>query len=164
MKAGIDHFTREQFEDALPKHKKTGESLWACAGLVDGEYEYYVIVGTVNDKVQIEIRSSVGPNGRSANTGENSIRAYLTWFDKDTGTWKPLGSKVQKYVTRLPGWQNRLADMLRTLYRWRLLAGNCPKCGKPKGIFKSKTDANPGRVYAKCLQHNHFEWIEKAGK
>lgn len=169
-KAGVDRFNKAEFEAALPKHKTTGEPLWTYAGMMDGEHVYTVIVGTVNDKVQIEVRSSVQANGRSAESGENSIRAWLTWFDKDRGEWFPLGSKVQTYITRRPGWQDRLTETLRTLYGWRLKAKNCSNCGKPKGIFKvSKTGANHGRVYASCTnpkcrrEHREgFVWITEA--
>lgn len=162
-KAGVERFTRRQFEDVLPRHKSTGEQLWQCAGLVDGEYEYYVIVGTVNDKVQIEVRSSIGPDGLSAGNGQNSIRCYLTYYDKDARKWQPLGSKVQTYITRRPGWADRLTDTLRTLYGWRVKAKNCPECGKPRGIFKvGKAGPNHGRVYAKCLRHGGFIWLTEA--
>lgn len=166
-KAGIDHFTKAEFEAALPKHKETGKPMCVCAGLVNGEYVYSMPVGGEDSHVIIEIRSSINATGLSADTGENSIRAYLIWFDKRSGTWKPLGSKVQKYVTRLPGWQDRLTEVLRTLYGWRLKAGNCPKCSLPKGIFKvSKAGENHGRVYAKCMAHNEFRWLDakEAGK
>lgn len=161
-KAGIDHFTKQQFEDALPRRKGTTQPMCRCAGLLDGEYTYIMPVCGEESKVAIEIRSSIGTGGVSADTGENSIRAWLVWFDSDAKSWKPLGSKTQKYVTRLPGWQDRLASMLRTLYGWRLKAGNCPTCGKPKGIFKvTKAGANHGRVFAKCQEHNGFSWLEE---
>jgi hypothetical protein len=163
-KKNIDHFTKQQFEDALPRHKTTGRPLCTCAGLIDGEYVYQLPVGGENSKVIIEIRSSVDAMGHSADTGENSIRAYLIYFDHNAdggkGAWRPLGSKVQKYVTRLPGWQYRLTEMLRTLYAWRNESGNCKVCGMPLHIFKvTKDGPNKGRVYAKCMTHNQFRWV-----
>lgn len=157
----VDHFTKQQFEDALPRHKQTGRQLCKCAGLIDGEYVYQMPVGGEDSKIIIEIRSSVGADGMSADSGDNSIRAYLIWYNPKTRRWEPLGSKVQKYVTRQPGWQERLVVMLRTLYGWRLDAGNCNKCGMPLHIFKvSKAGPNQGRVYAKCMSHtNYFKWI-----
>lgn len=163
----IEHFTKEQFEEALPRHKTTGKPLWEYAGCLDGEHVYtmpVIVKGEKTPKVQIEIRSSVGANGHSMDTGENSIRAWLTYFDHDSKTWKPLGSKVQKYVTRMPGWQERMVGMLRTLYRWRLDAGDCKVCGKPKHIFIVKHDGpNRGRVFARCEKDAHqtrsWRWL-----
>lgn len=163
-KAGVDIFTKQQFEDALPRHKETGAQLWSCAGLVDGEWTYQMQIGK-DERVIIEIRSSVGGDGRSAGKGDNSIRAYLVWFDPHAKAWRPLGSKVQRWVTRQTGWQDRLTEMLRTLYMWRIKAGDCPKCGEPRKIFKvGKPGPNHGRVYAKCMKHSEFRWITEAGK
>lgn len=153
--AGIDHFTKEQFEEALPVDKKTGKKLWECAGCVDGEFTYTMGVTGKNldPNVRIEIRSSVGCSGESAGTGQDSIRAWLIWYDTDAHEWRPLGSKTQRWVTRIPGWDERLKNVLRTLYGWRLTAGDCPICHKPRGIFKVHDPAskNVGRVFARCI-------------
>lgn len=159
-KTGIDHFTKAQFEQALPKDKNTGQKLWKHAGLIDGEHVYLMPVTMKDSKnnVNIEIRSSIDQTGRSADTGDDSIRAYLTYFDGKE--WQFLGSNAQRWVTRLPGWEKRLTDMLRVLYGWRLTAGDCPTCGKPKHIFKVKKDGpNKGRIFTKCDEHNGWVWL-----
>lgn len=167
--AGVDHFTKQQFEDALPRDK-AGHRLCIEAGCLDGEYVYTmpVTMKSSDHQVRIEIRSSVGPDGVSADVGENSIRAYLTHYNTELKAWYPLGSKSQRWVTRQPGWEKRLTDMLRTLYSWRLKAGDCPHCGHPKGIFKVRKDGpNFGRVFAKCnegCEDNSFMWLTEAGK
>jgi hypothetical protein len=74
---------------------------------------------------------------------------------------KPLGSKVSKWTTRQPGWQERLSKNVDQLVLWRALAGDCKECGKAKGIFKAKTEKNKGRPFAKCQDHNGFVWLDK---
>lgn len=170
--AGIDHFTKQQFEDALPRDK-TGHKLCEEAGCLDGEYVYTmpVLLSKSDNQVRIEIRSSVGPDGMSAGLGENSIRAYLTYYNDELKAWWTMGSKSQRWVTRQPGWELRLTDMLRTLYSWRLKAGDCPVCNRPKGIFKVwKEGPNKGRVFARCMGNRgdcakvSWVWLTEAEK
>lgn len=154
----VDIFTLSQFESALPRRNATGEALCQHVGLVAGEHEFRM---RIDDQTAITIRSSVNASGVSASTGEDSIRAWLIHTD---GT--PLGSKVSKWTTRLPGWDTRLCDVLRTLWQWRKKAGNCPVCNHPKVIFKVKKQGpNQGRIFAKCencenfRKDNGFVWL-----
>lgn len=153
----VDIFTKAQFESALPVHKQTGEPLWRCDGLRDGEYEYLMPIDSLS---AILIRSSIHSDGFSAESGEDSIRAWLV-NNED----KPLGSKVSKRVTRVPGWETRLKETLRTLWQWRKTAGNCPHCNQPLKIFKvKKPGPNKGRVFAKCEHHNGWVWLDEVAK
>lgn len=148
----IDRFTRDEFEKALPIHKTTGQPLWECRGFMDGELVYYM---PIDPKAGLIIRSSIDHSGLAADTGEDSIRAWLAQPD---GT--PLGSKVSRWTTRVVGWDERLKAVLRTLWSWRNKAGNCPQCDKPLLVFKvKKAGANKGRIFAKCDQHNGFVWL-----
>lgn len=150
----IDQFTKETFEAALPKHKETGEDLAVCLGPVSGEYAYKL---TVKDGVHIMIRSSVRPNGIAADCGKDSIRAWLV-NDED----KPLGSKIQSYVTRVNGWAERLDKVLRELWKRAQGIVNCPVCGKPQGVYKVKKDGpNKGRLFGKCYDHGFFRWMDE---
>jgi hypothetical protein len=146
-------FSKDQFEGVLPKHKDTGVELWDYVGFNYGEHCYRM---TINQDIAIQIRSSVNGNGLAAETGENSIRAWL--IDSDG---KPLGSKVQAYVTRRPGWEKRLVDMLRELWKRAQQAGYCSKCKKPRGVFKvKKSGRNKGKLFAKCFPcDDGFEWL-----
>jgi len=157
--APIERFTRETFEQALPIHKDTGEPLWKPLGLVDGEYTYRIPVN--GSCVAIEVRSSVDNTGIAAESGSDSIRCWLT----NTQTGKPLGSKVSRWTTRLPGWESRLTGVLRTLWQWRVRAGDCPHCQQPKGIYKVKKEGkNKGRPFAKCFTcGDGFVWLDVAG-
>lgn len=131
----IERFTKEQFEAALPK---SGRFPIIPLEIVNGEYCWKMIVGEVG----IIIRSSIDSSRISARTGEDSIRVYLV--DKQG---RPLGSKITKWTTRKPGWQERLADLLRQFVKM-ILASGADKGGVT--IFKCKKEgANKGRFFYK---------------
>jgi hypothetical protein len=146
-------FTKDEFETrALPLHRTTKEKLWKELGIVQGEYAYSI---QIDSKTNIHIRSSIGSSGVCASNGDDSIRAWLTDSEGN-----PLGSKVSKYTTRISGWDARTKNVLRTLWGWRIKAGDCPMCGKPKKIFKVKKEGpNKGRVFAQCDEHKGFTWL-----
>tara|TARA_R110000787_G_scaffold61866_2_gene139968 strand:+ start:1269 stop:1691 length:423 start_codon:yes stop_codon:yes gene_type:complete len=131
--------------------------MWESLGLKSGEETYAV---QIDERTRIEIRSSIGPNGVAAGTGEDSIRAWLTTTDGD-----PLGSKVSKYTTRVKGWEDRTKNVLRTLWSWRTKAGDCPICNEPKKIFKTKkAGSNKGRIFSNCENKcggdfEQFRWL-----
>jgi hypothetical protein len=153
----IERFTKTEFEAALPIHRQTGEALWTYDGLIENEECYRV---PVRDGVVIMVRSSVKADGRAARNGKDSIRCWLA--DPETG--KPLGSKIQSYVTRVSGWQDRMKKVIRELWKRSLTAGDCPVCGKPLGVYKVKKDGkNKGRLFAKCWDHGSksFRWLDE---
>lgn len=119
----IDQYSKETFENALPVHNKTGEKLWEPAGFIQGEFCYNIVI---THDIKIHIRSSIDQSGFAASTGEDSIRAWLI-----NGNGEPLGSKVNKYTTRVPGWNNRLKEILRTLWGYAQKAGYCARIVKP---------------------------------
>lgn len=153
----IDSFSATEFEAALPVHKVSGKRLFESLGIVDGEYTYFV---PVSENAGIVVRSSVKSDGYSAETGKDSIRLWLV----DPKEHTPIGSKLSKYVTRVPGWEERLTAQLRILYRYALQVKQC-KCGDTIVPFKvTKDGPNKGRFFWKCrnreCQNNTFEWIE----
>jgi hypothetical protein len=148
----IQRFSKTEFEAALPKNKRTNEVLWSGQGMVHGEYAYAL---PVKEGVEINIRSSVHLDGRAADTGKDSIRAWIA----DTNG-QPLGSKVISHTTRVAGWETRMTKVLRELWTRAASLNRCPTCSKYMGIYKVKKDgANKGRLFAKCWDHNHFQWI-----
>lgn len=90
----IDQFTQEAFEAALPVDAD-GAPLWESLGLQSGEYMYAVpVIRADGRQVRIVIRSSVGPDGVAADTGEDSIRAWLeglAYHGSRTHTLRPDG-------------------------------------------------------------------------
>lgn len=160
---GFVTITKQEFENALPKHRSTGDPLWEYVGFIQDEHVYYVPLPR-DKNTGVMIRSSIGQDGQNADVGENSIRAWLV--EKDGQNHKPLGSKSQKWITRTSGWDKRLVAMIRTLLTWRFRAGDCPVCQKPKRIFVvKKPGANKGRPFAKCVEHAGFMWLdEKSNK
>lgn len=170
----IDHFTKEQFESALPVDRKTGRRMWEETGVQDGEYCYRIVIGGIqhtkvypgqtypgSDPVElaIRIRSSVRADGTSADTGENSIRCWLSGFDG-----KPYAYKTGAYITRKPGWEKRLTEKLRQLYRLALILKPCYACGNLMQAGKvKKVGPNKGKVFQKCRKLDcgcGFEWID----
>jgi hypothetical protein len=192
----IDHFTREQFEAALPKASSTslvpvwypGDWAFYLPGcsypkessfVTDGEFMYSIPVKTyprdlpyLSRTVYIAIRSSVDPNGQSAEAGEDSIRLWLM------SPGGPVAGKLTKYITRVKGWEKRMITQLRTLYKIGLSLKPCPTCGElmhaftaGKGKDSMAKPENVGRLFQKCCrvdargkgQHGcerSFEWIE----
>jgi hypothetical protein len=155
----IETFSRGDFERALPRHKETGAPLWAHAGLIGGEHTYRVRPFPALPYA-IEVRSSVGPDNISAGCGEDSIRAHIV-----TAAGAPFGSKIGRWTTRVPGWQDRLTDTLRSLARLMLQIGPCDCCGQPCPPLKvTKAGANKGRFFSKCVnrdcQRPKFIWLE----
>ena len=143
----IETFSKQEFESKLDYLEP--QSL----GIIQGEEAYLI---KLDGQVSIMVRSSVKEDGYSADTGQDSIRAWLVSGDK------PLGSKVSKWTTRLPEWSERLNGVLLQLTEWRLLAGDCKTCNEPLGIFKvKKAGENKGRVFANCRDHKGFRWLDE---
>jgi hypothetical protein len=155
----VDLFTRQQFEAALP-HDQHGV-LWVYRGVQDGEHTYHLMVPNKHlPTLGIIIRSSVHESGTSAAAGEDSIRCWLADIETD----KPYGSKIKKYVTRVKGWEKRLTDRLRLLYKLGLSLTPCPGCKEMRKAFvvKAPTD-NHGRFFQNCSTpecKRGFAWIE----
>lgn len=137
-------FSKAQFEEALPTHRLSGDKLWEYVGFVKGEHQYRM---PVKEGVEVVIRSSIDGTGYAAETGANSIRAWLWSSEHDRPLWKGDRS----YVTRVPGWPTRLRKLLRKLYQRGLKVGRCNQCGGQAAVFKTKNGKNRGRLYYKCL-------------
>lgn len=155
-----EQFSVSEFESALPSHNKTGAKLWTSLGHVKGEMCYQIDFGKPN--VKIFIRSSIDSSGFAASAGQDSIRAWLT---DDDGN--PLGMKVQAYVTRVKGWQERLLAMLRKLAKIGTHLNPCPVCGEMLRMSLGK-GANKGKVGVSCWKKNsdgtfanhvQFSWV-----
>jgi hypothetical protein len=144
----IETFSKQDFEAYLASNHSPFQPL----GLIDGEETYTL---SLDNQVSITIRSSIKSNGLSADVGKDSIRCWLMNGDN------PLGSKISKWTTRQPGWQDRLNKNIKQLAEWRMFAGDCKECGLPKGIFKARTEANKGRPFARCREHNGFVWLDE---
>lgn len=131
--------------------------------LKQGEHTYWL---PLDASAAVEIRSSIHSNGVAASTGEDSIRLWLVQWNGNFASLRdslPLGGKLSRYTTRVSGWQTRLSDLIGHLAVFRLLAGNCPRCAKPLGIYKvKKAGANHGRLFAKCANtgYDAFKWID----
>jgi hypothetical protein len=165
-KSKVEIFTTKEFEEqALPVNKATGVPLWKYIGLQGGEHTYVVTLPKHN--IGIEVRSSVHNDGKSAATGQDSIRCWLV----DINDGKPMGSKVSRWTTRLPGWGERTKEVIRQLWQMGLKMVPCPSCKAPAGTdtrlrcFKVKKEGpNKGRLFLRCPVDGckHFEWLDVA--
>jgi hypothetical protein len=147
----IDVFTRQRFEAALPVHNLTGAALWRGLGLYWGEYCYAI---DVRPGVLIFIQSSMDSSGYAALSGKDSIRVRLA--SDETGS--PLGSKMSRWITRIPGWEDRLKTQLRAFWTIGMKLKPCPTCGATlKAFLVQKEGPNEGRWFIKCCET--FQWI-----
>lgn len=134
-----EKFTQQEFEAELPVHNKTGEKLWEHFGFSQGEHCY--IVKTINPNFFIFIRSSIDGLGKAGDTGENSIRVYLT--DRQGNS---LSNKSECYITRVRGWQGRLITKVRNWYK--LVYDATRENQYVDSIFKcKKSGPNEGRFF-----------------
>lgn len=141
-----ERFTLADFSKALPD---SAEHI----GLVNGEHCFRL---EINPDRFVLIRSSIAFDELARETGEDSIR--LTLIDK---TGQPAGSRVDTYTTRVSGWEERVKSKIEFLQNVVSIAGNCPTCGKPNKVFKTtKPGPNLGRWFARCENHNYFNWIK----
>lgn len=146
----IDHFTKDEFEAALKpiSDKVEIEHL----GVVQGEYTYRIPFGS--DYVFVELRSSVAEDGNSRDDGEDSIRCWLVLEDG-----KPIGGrgagKVKTYVTRKPGWQERMIAMIKKTAKFGLWVEPCKKCGKLLNLSVRR-----GGAYLYCSEDNKNKDVE----
>ena len=148
----IDTFDRAAFEAALPSVAR--QPLWSALGLVAGEHCYVI---PIKPGVLIYIRSSVDASGFCAETGWDSIRCWLA----ADATGKPLGGKCERWISRVSGWQNRMTETLRTLWRLGRKLKPCPDCGVQLHALKvKKPGPNHGRFFASCPSCRRFdEWL-----
>ena len=137
----IDRFSLTEFSNALPC--VGGQPLWTCLGLVNGEYCFLI---PIQPGVVIYLRSSIDSTGVAAARAEDSIRCWLAADGKGT----TLGSKAQKYVTRVNGWQTRLTVVLRKLWILGTRLKKCPRCKGQLHLRKFKTGDRAGRFTGMC--------------
>lgn len=162
----IDRFTKERFEATLPTHRTTGVQLWSCRGFIGGQYEYEIPVGP---NVLIRIFSSIDSTGYARETAEDSIRFLLVDADGNL-----LGNKLQSYVTRVKGWEERVLAILRKMWEMgRIASKPCGRCSEQtRKVFVTKKNSpyeqdgkwytNKGRSFVKCPKCEKFEWLTDA--
>lgn len=194
---GIDQFTREQFEAALPVDKESGKPLWEHLGLKDGEHVYAIPVKRKDEApVRIVIRSSVGPHEKAYSSGNDSIRMWLEagyqeedyervkWDERQWSTktavkglrtrtdgtkiaWVAVGKNVNRWLTRRPGWADRMLPLLREMYAVGVKEiDRCPICQNWRVFRKVKKDGpNKGRIFTTCwVCDTGFKWVTEAKK
>jgi len=155
----IDIFDQTTFEKALPVRKDGTGPAWVYGGFDKGEHTYLIPLGSAEKPLpaQILVRSSVDQTGWSRATGEDSIRVYVV--DKQG---RPLSGKANRWTTRLPGWQQRMNEIIRFMAEMAVKINTCPKCKKDLTRLNKvkKPGPNKGRWFISCRACNdHFEWL-----
>ncbi len=110
----IDRFTKERFEQALPRDRATGKPLWVSGGLDRGEEVYHIPVTDTNKR--IVVRSTVQPNGFASAKGKDSIQVWVEY--KSKGEWHALGKDGRAWTSRIKGWEDRL--LIRCRKGWEM--------------------------------------------
>ncbi len=153
----VEQFIRDEFENALPVSKVTGDRLWASLGLVDGEFAYII---PVTPYASIMVRSSVKANGISASNGKDSIRMWIV----DPSSMKPRGSKIDSYTKRTIKWKTTMLDKLRVMYQLAKKVQPC-SCGKGYVVVNRvvKDGPNHNRLFTACTNFGcdatQFSWV-----
>jgi len=119
-----ERFTKDAFEKVLSENGRE----WECY-FEKGEFRYRMRFG---DNANIFVSSSIDESKVAKPKGSDSIRVYAMYNGKYL-------SKTQRWVTRVIGWEQRLAKALReTRNMITDLDANprCPKCGSIMVIRK----------------------------
>lgn len=133
----IDQFTKDRFEEALPDVPRD-EPVF-----VKGEWVYTIPVFRLKNGERIltnkrlVVRSSLDRSGVAAASGVDSIRHWVEYEYK--GRWYPLAKAGKAYTTRVAGWEQRLTDALREL--WRIALDDDKKAPAKPAIAKPTTPA-----------------------
>ncbi len=154
----IDAFNLARFETALPR-TAAGIALWTALGVRSAEHCYLI---AVKPGIAIYVRSSLGPDGLCAESGDDSIRCWLT--SDENGT--PLGSKNERWISRVNGWDRRMTETLRTLWRLGTKLRPCPACAVTMHALKvKKAGPNAGRFFQSCPKCGRFDgWLTDVKK
>lgn len=154
----VEIFDRAKFQDALSVALDGKDLKWQDVGFQGGELHYVIPVYAFNEIdnfVGVEINSTIRKDGLSAGTGEDSIRVWIADADGH-----PLGNKTQRWVTRVSGWERRLAEVLSKVIEMAGQIGICPTCNNLEKVFIVKKDGpNKGRLFKKCC--DVFVWLDE---
>lgn len=159
----VDVFDKDVFEACIvdiawDNHKL--DARWA--GVVGNEHRYVITVKEISgtdEVVNILVNSSVNVcTGMSDGAGENSIRGWLA-----DSEGKPLGNKTQRWVTRQPGWEKRLEEMIAKLVEMANSICFCRACNSLEKVFVVKKDGpNKNRLFKRCQCDNSFTWLDES--
>ena len=153
-----ERFNMDQFEIVLQEFEQAQGCGWVNAGLIGGELRYQIMVQQAKPglPILIQVNSSIDASGLAQDTAENSIRVWVT-----DSAGAPLASKLQAYVTRVKGWEQRLTEQLEKALDMALAIQYCPKCKSLEHIYKVLKDGpNQGRMFIKCNCEGSFAWLD----
>ena len=110
------------------------------------------VEGLIPGEVSVKVYSSIDPiTGVCRESGDDSIRLVMVGHKG-----KPLG-KIDNYTTRIAGWEERLKNKFRIMWKIAQTLPRCPKCHHVVGWNVCKSGQNKGRMFARCWGCN--VWI-----
>jgi hypothetical protein len=158
-RSGIDTFGRSEFETALT----AAGFPWEYLGIIQGEH-CYDVRPLAGSPLALMVRSSIKGDGVSADVAKDSIRPFpVIAADLAARRVTFHGGKLGKYVTRRPGWGERLAQQLRRFEVLLAWCVPCAKCGQLIAPFTTRKEDSPnkGRDFVKCCGcGGGWSWVE----
>lgn len=131
----VERFSKDDFEKAL----KSVREEW-FSNFTNGEWRYHTHFG---ENGTVFVNSSVGVDGYAKSVGEDSIRVWVQYSGKAL-------KKSQRWVTRVPGWQDRLVNMIKKAFKIITDMDYSPKCPDCGGAMVIRSGVH-GRFYG-CLK------------
>jgi hypothetical protein len=154
-------FSIAEFNQALPKDKQGNALFEKVPNLVYGEHVW--VWKMPNNDIRISVRSSIDASGFAQSTGENSIRLYVEYYNGNG--WQMVSKGPDTYTTRVRGWQVRLEDKIKELYKAKIKPikrSICYELNKvPESYFNySKNAGRPFVASSDKSIKNAFVWMD----
>lgn len=142
----IERFSLEQFRAALP-----GSAIHL--GIISGEHCFEIPL--LGGKAKFYIRSSIDGTGIARDVADDSIRILL--LDGDDSFIISKYAKVRDYVTRQPGWSDRLKKELDRLAGILVQVKECKTCGTLLRVNRvhKKESRVFGKLFLSCEDREH---------
>lgn len=156
----VERFSYITFHNSLPGNRGNLVKKWKAVGLLQGEYCWVFTIP--NMPIGIMVRSSIGVEQVSAETGEDSIRIIVVRIKNchDSEDYTPIGKGVDTYTTRVKGWETRLEAKIREVAK-RIGQITQPFDDSDSVFFVQKEGPNKGRPFAND-KDGKFRWLDKS--
>lgn len=131
----VEIFSKSDFEDVIFGIRDGWKAIYKS-----GEWRYSVEFG---EHGVVHVASSVGFDGLSKSTGEDSIRVWVEYDGKNL-------KKSKRWTTRLPGWEVRLREQVSSACKTINDYDYSPKCPLCDGAMVLRSGVH-GKFYG-CLR------------
>lgn len=154
-----ERFTKEQFEAALPKNSKTGAPLFVHDGYVGQETYRWTFAHY--PRLSILVLSTIDQHtGMARPTDKDSIRVLLQYRTTVSDAWGNVAlGRRSCYITRQPGWANRLQEMIKMLRITYVKAITKPIPDNAKVIGFRKEDRTPFAIVPSSISKDREDFV-----